>query len=439
MSHILDTGKQSIYKEFDLGTFPIAFSTTTPWLQSLFIPEMDSYAKHLKEYYSPHYSGMFWDITELRASPVVHAKGRRFATEASVYDFLRTVCEENAGFFKNFVMARVYSNQSREIPVIGRMYGQNTLYSNLRGRRGYRDSSNYCMNPDTFGNGGAERWPGFVNFWAGLCNQNIGFPAGNVFTPHLNDPKTQAIWFSRSEQKKYGLPPRGNFVVNLPKTSRRYVYDLTDNLFISAPLIGYTNAMSPPFKDRSAIYAYMSVASAGSPIQWLSLSDDPVDQWLGSVHDTRLHISLNSESSGVIIYGLQDPTARYFSVLVKPFGIDKVGLDWFDHNIYDLYMLYYHSKDLSPRIRKIDLTTHHFPNLSNRVAGLSWIQKPMWMPPEFANRTARFNAKSSARTLPDYYFFLVDKNTGRAGLPSRNYIHPLRNVTNAPLLWEVRG
>jgi len=138
-------------------------------------------------------------------------------------------------------------------------------------------------------------------------------------------------------------------------------------------------------------------------------------------------------ASTVALYALECATnPDYRAVFLKPYGIDRLGLNWFDTSVYDLYGLYTR-KNTSPLPRLINLAGMQSASSNDFV----WVDRPRWEPPASSTR-ARLTKNMVGLQPYTTQFFLKDKITKKISRVSEARVVRAMRHKNAPFKYEVR-
>jgi hypothetical protein len=148
--------------------------------------------------------------------------------------------------------------------------------------------------------------------------------------------------------------------------------------------------------------------------------------------DFMTQVATNYNST-IVLYGMKQTSGFGYlrSVFVKPYGIDQVGLNWYDNATYDLCGLYTR-KDHSPVIRQLS------PNQGSVTNDLMWLNRMDWDVVSTASRK-RLSTKMVGKEDFTVRFFLRDKTTKKISQPSRARIVLSQRHRHAPFKYEVKG
>lgn len=381
------------------------------WLISGF-PEYVGY--HAADIYwnSATYQDCYWDILEISDGGVAQNQWLRqkFASQADIYIFIRANFEEslsNPNTPRYHAYLRVYDVVGTSVPNIDKIYGMNLFYSMLRGKKNYRKNKKCIENEPS--------WNDFQSWFDDLCNHNMGFGPGHTYSS--NDEK--ALWLSRTDAKRYGLPVPG-FSSQVTTPGSRYAWDWGSSDFLSLPTpTTYINTPSP---------SGLRMTWCGLYTQMLSVWD-----WQDSVGNLLATFG-GFNMSWLALYHLQsnaDPNHR--AIFVKPMGIDKVGLNWFDETAYDLYALYTR-KNTTPVIRKIIIGSTR----RSVARDLIWIDITKWRPVNWGYGKPRLTTKMVGLQPYTTQFFLRDQVTGDISPVSKARIVLSQRHRDAPFKFEVK-
>jgi hypothetical protein len=396
---------------FSYGAFGVAIANETMVSGRTIFPQWVRYKASDIYNNTATYLRCTWDVLEVDDSGTIHNSWteQTFASVAELYTFIATnFTPAGGGFISNHAAVRVYDIIDKDIPKIDKIWGLNTFYSILKGRNAYR--STYPTMPGTPG------WSSFPAWFEDLCNQNMGFGAGHTYS--ANDER--ALWFSRNDQKRYGMPPPG-YLCEITTNNNRWIWNQSITDFQALPSITtYRNTPTVGQDQRIYCSLYLSIMTA-----W---------DWFQAGGTTPLMQNLSSDGrSWIVLYSLeQSGNSDRRAIQVKPFGIDRVGLNWFDSSAYDLFALYTR-KDFTPIQRQITSL-----GMSSAVKDLQWLEYNSWIPPEWGSTRSRYSLNSVGKQPLTTQFFLRDKTTDRVCPVSKARIVRAKRHRDAPYKYEVR-
>jgi hypothetical protein len=142
-----------------------------------------------------------------------------------------------------------------------------------------------------------------------------------------------------------------------------------------------------------------------------------------------------SFTSLILIMRMQaaiDPT--YSSLVIKPVGIDRIGLSWFDEAKYELFVQY-SSREQSTKIKILSTIGY-----SDQTADLVWIDKVDWCPFEGSGGSggsARLGDTKTAGSMPTVRFFLRDRVSNAISSASSMCARLYAGETDAPGKWLI--
>jgi hypothetical protein len=292
------------------------------------------------------------------------------------------------------------------VPVIDKMWGINTFYSMLKGRRGYRRN-----HPSLDQN--RINWPHFAAWYASLANQDVGIPIGTT----LAAGREKVLWLTRTDELKYGI--QDTMSMQAATNSDRYEVNGA-GLFRPKTDVTYLRTITPPIGLSRVWCALNTVGNASA---WT------FDQ------SVRGAMSLQSQpqsfTSLILIMRMQaaiDPTYR--SLVIKPVGIDRIGLSWFDAAKYELFVQY-SSREQSTKIKVLSTIGY-----SDQTADLVWIDKVDWCPFETGG-SARLGDTKTAGSMPTVRFFLRDRVSNAISSASSMCARLYAGETDAPGKWLI--
>jgi len=395
----------------EYGTAVVVQGDSTNCIRIDFPPEVNRHAADMYNHPGEYFGKCKFDVFEITggtpASIVNSWLGQSFANIAALYAFILAnfIPGSGPGRVANWALIKWYDEIDDTYPQISKIWGINKFYSMLRGREHYRDSI-YCLTPECI------RWNRLALWFEDLCNQNVGFGPGHTYNP--NDEK--AIWVSRNEKKMYGLP-RAGFTSFITSAGDRRIWDWGSSSFDPLPVpVAYVNT---PSWGLPLMYCHLDV----NTVSWRW---DPVTNYLFMYNTSR------TTSSTVVLYAMEssaDPNHR--SLFLKPLGIDRLGFNWFDRSIYDLYGLYTR-KNTSPIIRQL-------AGIAQETASRDfvWVNRPGWDVVALGPQ-ARLSKNMVGLQPWTTQFFLRDKTTKKISRVSVARVVRSQRHYNAPFKYEVR-
>jgi len=380
------------------------------WNMVAFPNVMHRFGADLMDNPAQYFSRCQWSLKEVTAWGITVNtwKDLDFANAADIYTFIRAnfapgMAPNTAA---NCAILTWYDTIDDTLPHINKIWGINVFYSMLKGASAYRTMFP-CL-------GATIQWSTFPAWFESLCNANVGFGPGHVYVPG----DEASVWLARNEKKMYGLP-RDGFSSMIGSAGGRRVWDWGTSSFIPLP----------------AIRAYRNVPSSGDPLAFCALNVNTHTSWswvTGSGSNLIKEIMMDYAST-VAVYALEDafdPNNR--AVLLKPYGVDRLGLNWYDTNTYDLYGLYTR-KNTSPLPRFINPLSGQISASNDFV----WLDRPKWEPPS-SNTKARLTKNMVGLQPYTTQFFLKDKVTRKISRVSTARVVRAMRHKNAPFKYEVR-
>jgi len=365
-------------------------------------------------YQYDEYKNCAWDIHEVNGPG--RWTGQRFASGAALYTFLNANVTQSGGVSTYNVMGTWYDEIDQSLPKINKIYGMNQFYSILKGRRAYKNSAVYCMNTD-YNKGTYCKWSNFPTFFAALCNQAIGFPAGDT----LAAGRERAIWFARSKFP-YGIPHSNHtmegFMMGVgPSLEGRWVFRAGtwyEDLDYAA---GYRFVVAPPTGEKSFVWVVFDVVSGAYEF---------VDR-----HKDIIKHMYHPHKSVAVLLRFRNLGTGAVGLLCKPIGIDRLGFNWFDSSRYDLHT-YSDKFDYSPTIRLVGPS-----HMDSEASDFRWFNKFAWFPIRSAYK-ARASWHETKQEQPRVRFFLRDKTTQKISPLSEMAIQGQMFRRLAPIKWLVQ-
>ncbi|RLC87093.1 MAG: hypothetical protein DRJ03_06940 [Chloroflexi bacterium] len=396
------------------GSTCIAKADTDSWNRTTFPDWMSYPAADLRANSSTYMAHAFFDVIEVDDSPTVHNTWTKmqFADVDALYSFVRANCTEsvgNPGTPEYHIYIRYYDVIGAAVPKIDKIYGMNTFYSMLKDAQSYKRNG-YCIN-------GQPAWDDFPAWFADLCNQNMGFGGGHIYS--AGDER--ALWLARTNVKMYGLP-RPGFTSAITTNGGRGIWDWGSSDFTALPATnGYDNTAAPSGSRRLYCGLYTTMINT-----WEWIEESQIASFLATYGGFT--------QSWLALYHLESQAeSNYRSLLVKPVGIDRAGLNWFDENLYDLYALYTR-KDQTPIMRHIPLGS----SMRSPARDLTWLNITQWRPPNWGYGKPRLSANMVGLQPYTTQFFLRDKVSQEISPISKARIVLAQRHRDAPFKYEVR-
>ena len=290
----------------------------------------------------------------------------------------------------------------------------NTFYSLLRGGHRYKSGNVLACDANYI------NWGEFGTWFDDLCNQNIGFGPGYHWTNGSNAER--ALWFPRKTKKLYGLPYTGFQSGSNASFGAKWEWDWGSSSFTA--ITSVTNSMN---RDSTGSgFELVTWCGMYSPNSWDWLTPGAISSFGG--------LYVEAAASTIALFRLENlADSNKVAIFVKPVGIDRLGLNWFDNNKYDLYG-YYTQKDRTQHIKKV--TTSFLGTSEERFNDVVWVEKSNWQDDAVKQRGyPGFNTKSNF--MPATRFFLKDKTTGAISRLSESKVVLSLNHTNAPMKYEI--
>jgi len=298
--------------------------------------------------------------------------------------------KEDSGFFIENVDLRVYDIVDETIPTFSRMWGYNTMYMSMKGRRRYK------FGTDTFYYG-----KGYINLLAAMWNEAHsglgGFTAAdfNEMDKHRN-----LFWTTSNYSRLYSMPKSDNAesIIGPYSTSisGRHVYSAAG---------GLEQVPNDWFSINKVYFAFED-------------SYESFNIKVGTAHSNtkkiRERVLNGHQGKGVAFYSLYSRTdSSKKAILVKPMGVNVIWLDWFDTSLYDLEVVYFSTDKQQIDFATIDPSEFWRSSPKN---GVGIFQETFLKDIKFPGSTFR---SAKYNTVPDIYFRLRDKSNNRVGRLSR--------------------
>jgi len=389
-------------------TLLLDYPGVTPLSGRVFPGDANSKAPDIAAHYT-RYSKCLWDIHEVGGSGIWN--GLRFATVYDMYEYVSARAAPHLmdpTTYRYEIMATCYDVINQTVPAVVKLYGMNTFYSMLRGHRSYKLST-AAIDGDNVG------WMNKAAWFSSVCAAGIGFPTPTGYTAS----RMRAIWMGRTSMNMYGLPYDG-FTCASVTNSARYVYDSgTDTWVPVTPGHNHVHVTTPPLPGEfNKLWCSFKLNSGGATWE-ISESMEGVSRY-----------GRSSEHSSICLYRMKDATtSAHRSVFIKPVGIDKVGLNYFDTATHELYAVY-QSLDRTIKIKPVT------PGMRQESSDLAWVDKMQWFPYNSGAPT-RFGYHRTGMEAPSVRFMLRDRATNEISAPSDMCIRLHEGQRNAPVKWLV--
>jgi len=373
------------------------------WTQASFPEKIQGAAGGATVQHHPDsYIDCMWDVIEIddtTGATINEWKRLRFASVADIYSFVSDHCAPSGVGPLNVIRMRVYDEIDGGIQPISRVYGVNSFFSALTHKR-YKNSSHKTLDTAVL------EWSN-VSAWFSDMRLQMG---GDLGTGVNLAGEDRIVWFATNHRKMYSLPRQG-FESELPFPGHRRMWGSSG---IEA------------LADDSVVTN--TAASTGEHRIFCNLQMPGVNSWgwdtgVGASAAIANRDALEGVSSRIVLYHMQSGDRH--AVMIKPVGIDRISVDYFDQTKYDLYALF-SGEGRSSLIRKLSISQSH-PR-----RGLVWIEMSSWAPPQYC-----YLGRRSARNIAETRFFLRDKVTGRVSPASRAVVRIKRSQRDAPYAPEV--
>jgi len=351
------------------------------------------------------YMRCHWDIWEDPTSGGTGRwEGQRFATLADLYQFLDVNCQRysvDPNLFEHSIYACCYDIVDTSMTRINKVYGMNTFFSMLKGSHKYKTGAKSVDINNV-------NWTQFQTWFAELCNQNMGFGSGTTWSPGAE----RALWLPRTSVKMYGLP-RNGFACENVMPPDRWVWDWGSSDFSQIPAPG----------------TYTHNTGAATNQIWCFINHSNPSAWTWATSATAaMNLCASAQTSGIALYRMVSGTRE--AIYIKPVGIDRAGVSWFDTTQYDLEVLY-RRMDRSPIITQIST------GAQDKYSDMCWVSKSQWAPRKAAS-DARLAFRRTGMEMEDVKFFLRDRTSGKISVPSEATLRGSQGHRNAPFKWLVR-
>jgi len=318
--------------------------------------------------------------------------------------------------FTERIHLRPFDIVDNEIPVVDRLYGMNNLYNSWHGGK-MKAWPNHLGQGET---GQAVLNAIWAHFWPALAGN---FAAAD-FLKNANGRKS--CWTSRNWTQLYSMPRRGE-IVNISGTTP----GVTNRHSANETWAGF-NPLTPGdnfLRIDDICYVYVDESLGSWQISQYA-------QQGGGKIARRWLLEGGGANSGFAAFKLVAdtvPGSRQIAVLIKPMGIDRIWLPFFDNTLYAMEVVRNINADQQPT---------HFKQIPwgdfNAGGGSSphpnsgmYLKKGSWL-----SGTSRFNVnlrqvKGSNRER--IHFRLRDLTTGKVSPVSQAHIRLRIDDVNAPV------
>lgn len=350
------------------------------------------------------YANCLWDIWEVGGTG--QWSGLTFDSAFDLYQFLDTNCEHNPGDptrYRYSIMGRLYDLVDTSVPMINKVWGINTFLSVLKDAKAYKKNTVVTA---------TAAWPQFATWFNTLASLKVGLPPGLVYSPNAE----RLLWLSRTYRTLYHMPHTGFTLgpgsMTLPRSL--YDWDLPGIVPYGGGAVAHETVVPPG--DVSMAWSFLR-AQGGTT--WVN-APSPI---------SAMEMSLDPGYSGIVMYRMKHMTENKRVLFVKPLGVDRLGMNWFDSALYTLYAMY-EMEDRTVRIKPIT-------GFGSQLSDLYWVYKSQWHPYPWYS-AARLSWRS-ANKMPSVKFFLRSNSSGRISPPSAMKLKGYLGEHNAPLKWMVEG
>lgn len=326
----------------------------------------------------------------------------------------------------NLVDIKPFDETDASIPVIERMYGINNLYMGLRHGKN-RSTYNHLGFNVSYGSGL------LYAIWQEFFPTISPFISSADFGSGANGRK--ACWTGKNSTQMYSMPRLGEIV---------YIQDTTAG--VEKRHSGNENWEGfNPIQTGDVYLTFDAVR--------IVLTDWDLTGWefvppviMGSdLQAVKKHmLNEGEDTTGLVVYRLYSsytPGDRQVAIFIKPLGIDKVWLPYYDSANYDLEIVHTSNQDMQSVFRRIEDTeinresgSSPHPNSGLFVTKRSWLRTGAGGSRFGQANLRHLKGSNNIRA----YFRLRDKSTGRIGRFSPSHIELRLNETNAPLKFMVR-
>lgn len=317
--------------------------------------------------------------------------------------------------FTQLINLRPFDIIDDQIPVVKRLYGYPNMYAGWKGGR-IKSGYNH-MGPGQFGNSVLHA------VWAHFFPSQA--PFFTVADFGTNQGGRKSCWTSRKSTQLYSMPKRGE-IVYIADTTQHTTYRHSAN----ENWEGF-NQLDPTDTELTiddVIYVYVNETMTSWEIQ------EYPDGEGGKL--ARQQLLGSGSLAGFTCFKLVGPGSigdRQIAVLIKPMGIDRIWLPFFDNTKYDMEIVWTVNADQQPtHFKKIPWAEFNSGSGSAPHPNSGMFLKKQ----SFLDHSSRFGIAlwhMKTANKQRAYFRLRSKATGKVGRLSEAHIEVIVGATNAPV------
>lgn len=322
--------------------------------------------------------------------------------------------------FTEDVMLTPFDIVDSEIPIITRLYGMNNIFNGLTSNRSKAKENH--LGPGSGGDALLKAiwdhfWPGYSFLWSAA-----DFASGQ--------DGRKSCWKPRNWTKLWSMP-KLNEIIHIADTTG---ISINRHTGIPTNWEGF-NDINPgdglmTIVDKVAFIVEPDYAS------WEYTNNFSLD----GLKLINRYMLDGGNNSGIVAFKLESPVAEpQCAIYLKPMGIDRLWLPYFDTTRYDMEIVYSVNADMQPAyFRKINAFEFNSGSGSSpHPSSGQFINKSSWAGylPSGRFMGNLWHIKGSNRMRA--YFRLRDKVTHKVGRLSPAHIELKINETNAPCKFMV--
>lgn len=341
--------------------------------------------------------------------------GEKFATRADLYTWINSVIPNDGSVTSGYARLEVYDEISN-VPQLQKIYGYNNLFNAFCGSRNSRKSSTKtAIAGDDYLYDIFEDLTTHFNNEGDLSNTvtSVAIQAEALDNKRL-------FWIPTTKRNLFGLPQIGQPIrlsSQVPVDKRKWWNDTTG---VSRD----QNTGSDEDAHPTAALCYVTYNNS---------SDTWVVRGRNEFFLAREDNLGKSNTSTVVVYLVKHSSSNGdYAFFVKPLGIDRVLVDWFDTNKYQVEVVATNS-DRQPRIKPVPLANDVSMG-RDAVGDRTTLKRSDWMFDDGLNimRTVMSVKPRS------YKFRLRRLSDNKIGPLTSATIVPVMKTTAAKIKWIVK-
>jgi len=339
-------------------------------------------------------------------------EGSNFDTINDLYTWINAVVPNNGSEVTGYTRLEVYDETSN-VPQLQKIYGYNNLFNGLCGSRNSLKSSTKTADIDCdflF-----SMMEDIISYFVNTGNLGNTVTSATIQSEAADNNKL--MWMPANKRNLFGLPRVGQNIhlsSTVPLDNRKWWNDTT----LSSRSQASGDADNHPIINRCYV-TYNNVNNT-----W-------VIRHYSEFFAAREDNLGMSNTSTVVVYLVQHVSANDdYAFFVKPLGIDRVLVDWFDTSKYRLEVVATNS-NRQPRIKPVPLAN----DIINRdtVGDRSVLKRDDWMFDDGLNIMRTVMSVKPRK----YKFRLRRLSDNKVGPLTSASIVPVMKTTSARVKWIV--